>query len=328
LQSYPELVRAAECPVIDTSCGALLLLARLVRETGNKVVLTGEGSDEWMLGYPWYKAHKALSFLDAIPGVQVSDFVRRSFLRFHGMPIAPEEEVRRRVESVGGPSAWLDCFGLLSITKRYFYSERMWAATAAADPWANIGMDLEKARRWDPANREVWLAARVNMAGHLLQAKGDRVAMHSSVEVRYPFLDEEVFAYLAKLHPRWKLRGFDDKYVLRRLAARYLPKSVYSRKKVIFRAPFDSFHMDPEPAFVAELLSDESLAKSGYFDAKSVRKWRGEFRQLKTGSLPRLTVEMGLTAVVATQLWYHTYIDGSLCSLPSPAGSAPKVAAA
>jgi asparagine synthase (glutamine-hydrolysing) len=189
-------------------------------------------------------------------------------------------------------------------------------------------MDLEKARRWSKTSREVWLASRVNMAGHLLQAKGDRVAMHSSVEVRYPFLDEDVFAYLAKLHPRWKLRGFTDKYILRRLAARYLPKSVYSRKKVIFRAPFDSFHMDPEPAFVAELLSDESLAKSGYFDAKSVRHWRQTFRSLKPGSLPRLTAEMGLTAVVATQLWYHTYIDGSLSSLPSQAGSVPAVAAA
>src|SRR5262249_20143051 len=154
-----------------------------------------------------------------------------------------------------------------------------------------------------------------------------RVAMHSSVEVRYPFLDEDVFTFLAKLHPRWKLRGFHDKYLLRRLAERYLPKAVYSRKKGIFRAPFDSCHMDPEPAFVAELLSDESLAKSGYFDVKAVRHWRQTFRQLKPGSLPRLAVEMGLTAVVATQLWYHNYIDGSLASLPSKAGSVPAVAA-
>ena len=53
----------------------------------------------------------------------------------------------------------------------------------------------------------MYLGGRVMLPGHLLASKGDRVAMHSSVETRYPFLDEDVFAYMAKLHPRWKLRG-------------------------------------------------------------------------------------------------------------------------
>jgi asparagine synthase (glutamine-hydrolysing) len=111
-------------------------------------------------------------------------------------------------------------------------------------------------------NRGVWIAARVLLAGHLLQAKGDRVAMHSSVEVRYPFLDEDVFDFTAKLHPRWKLRGFRDKYLLRLLADAGIPKVVARRHKVIFRAPLDSFHMDPEPPFVAQLLSEDSLRRT------------------------------------------------------------------
>src|SRR5262249_29662360 len=53
LNTYPELVRAAEGPVIDTSCAALLLLAREVHARGYKVALTGEGADEWLAGYPW-----------------------------------------------------------------------------------------------------------------------------------------------------------------------------------------------------------------------------------------------------------------------------------
>ena len=59
--TYPELIQAAESPVIDTSCGALLLLARAVRQNGYKVALTGEGSDEWMAGYPWHKANRVLN---------------------------------------------------------------------------------------------------------------------------------------------------------------------------------------------------------------------------------------------------------------------------
>ena len=136
------------------------------------------------------------------------------------------------------------------------------------------------------------------------------------MEVRYPFLDEEVFAFLARLDPRWKLRGLRDKHLLRLLAERWLPASVYKRRKVIFRAPLDSFHMDPEPTFVGQLLSKESLRRTGYFDADAVNHWRRAFRQMPVGSLPRLSVEGGLAAVVATQLWHHLYIDANLAELP------------
>ena len=134
---------------------------------------------------------------------------------------------------------------------------------AQTNAWTELDFPVDRAKRWDPLHRGVWIAARVLLAGHLLQAKGDRVAMHSSVEVRYPFLDEDVFDFLAKLHPSWRLRGFRDKHLLRLLAERWVPKSVARRHKVIFRAPLDSFHMEPEPPFVAQLLSEESKEESG-----------------------------------------------------------------
>src|SRR5262249_54151282 len=67
--TYPELIRAAETPVVDTSCAALLLLAREVHRQGYKVALTGEGADEWLAGYPWFKVHKVAQWLDKTPGL-------------------------------------------------------------------------------------------------------------------------------------------------------------------------------------------------------------------------------------------------------------------
>src|SRR5207247_10891892 len=99
------------------------------------------------------------------------------------------------------------------------------------------------------------------------------------------------------------------------------------RNKVIFRAPLDSFHMEPEPPFVAQLLSEESLRKTGYFDSAAVARWRNNFRKMRAGSLPRLSVEMGLMAVVATQLWHHLFMGGHLAelsdwsSIPTPAAA-------
>jgi asparagine synthase (glutamine-hydrolysing) len=73
LETYSALIQAAEAPVIDTSCAALLQLARRVHRCGQKVVLTGEGADEWLVDYLWYKAAKRLGYLDLLPGVPLSD---------------------------------------------------------------------------------------------------------------------------------------------------------------------------------------------------------------------------------------------------------------
>ncbi len=317
VNTYPELLRAVEAPVIDTSCAALLQLARRVHECGQKVVLTGEGADEWLVGYPWYKVAKIIGQLDILPGVRLSDLARRSYLRLTKVPQYPAEYRRGIEETIGGPNAWIDAYGLLGLSKLRFYSESMHAVREQANPWADLQMPLERAKRWHPLNRGIWVAGRVTLAGHLLQAKGDRVSMHSSVEVRYPFLDEDVFTFLARLDPRWKLRGLRDKHLLRLLAERWLPPEIYKRGKVIFRAPLDSFHMEPEPPYVAQLLSAESLKRAGYFDATAVHHWRRAFRQMRPGSLARLSVEGGLAAVVATQLWHHLYIDSTLADLPA-----------
>ena len=315
LEMYPQLIQAAESPVIDTSCAALLQLAKRVHACGQKVVLTGEGADEWLAGYPWYKIAKLLGILDLVPGMPLSDMARRAYLRLNRVPQYPAEFRRGLEESVCGPNAWIDSYGVLGLSKLRFYAAPMRDVLETTHPWEGLGLNVERARHWHPLNRGLWVGARVTLAGHLLQAKGDRVAMHSSVEVRYPFLDEDVFDFTARLHPRWKLRGLRDKYLLRLVAERWLPRKVARRHKVIFRAPLDSFHMDPEPPFVGQLLSEESLQRTGYFDVKAVRHWRKAFRGMQPGSLPRLSVEMGLAAVVSTQLWHHTFIDGSLAEL-------------
>jgi asparagine synthase (glutamine-hydrolysing) len=327
LQTYPELIRAAEGPVIDTSCAALLLLAREVHRQGYKVALTGEGADEWLAGYPWFKVDRLLGFLDVVPGLRLSQLARRAFLWLNGAPKVNWALVRKVHEVAGGHNAWMDFYGLVSMNKLRFFSPPMLEAVAEHNGYADLGIPQERVRRWHPLNRALYLGMRVHLPGHLLNAKGDRVAMHSSVETRYPFLDEDVFDYLAPVHPRWKLRGFEEKYLLRRLAERWLPASIARRRKAMFRAPLDSFFgAGALPPFIDQLLSDESLRRAGYFDAQAVRHWRDRLPGLRAGSSQRTSVEMGLVGVLATQLWHHTFIDGGLAELPSRAARAVAVA--
>jgi asparagine synthase (glutamine-hydrolysing) len=321
INTYPRLIRAAEKPVIDTSSAALLLLAQEVHARGYKVALTGEGADEFLGGYPWHKVNRLLSWADFIPGVRLSQWLRRLYLKLSRAPSLSPELVRRAQAAVGGHNGWLDIYGLVSLSKFRFFSKDLLAELAGHVPYEDLGL-TPRLHRWHPFNRELYLGCRVHLAGHLLFGKGDRVAMHSSVETRYPFLDEAVFAYTARLDPdRWKLRGLlRDKWLLRRMAARWLPRKIAYRRKAMFRAPFDSFHLDGAPPFVDQLLSPESLRRTGYFDPQAVASWRHNFRKLRSGGGQRTSIEMGLAGVFSTQLWHHTFIDGSLADLPSLAG--------
>jgi asparagine synthase (glutamine-hydrolysing) len=321
LQIYPHLIRAAEGPVIDTACSALLLLAKAVHAHGYKVAVTGEGADEWMAGYPWFKVHRLLQALDAVPGLRLGKLARRAYLRLTGAPDFDWSQAARANEALGGNSAWMDIYGIMSLNKLRFFSPGLQERLKDHSPYADLQANPERMRRWHPLNRGLYLGGRVMLPGLLLNAKGDRVAMNSSVETRYPFLDEEVFNFLAGIHPRWKFRGLQDKYILRRVAERWLPRQIAWRRKAMFRAPFDSFHAEPAPPFVDQLLSPESLRKTGFFQAGAVEHWRRHFRSMWQGSPHRATLEMGLVGVIATQLWYHTFIDGSLADLPSAKGS-------
>jgi asparagine synthase (glutamine-hydrolysing) len=68
-------------------------------------------------------------------------------------------------------------------------------------------------------------------------------------------------------------------------------------------------------------LSEEALRRTGYFDAEAVRTWRQRYKGLRAGSLKRVSIEMGLVGVLATQLWHQTFIDGSLADVPGKVAS-------
>jgi hypothetical protein len=81
----------------------------------------------------------------------------------------------------------------------------------------------------------------------------------------------------------------------------------------------------PAPPFVDQLLSEESLRKTGYFDPAAVAAARAAFPRLRHGH-KRMFIEMGLVAVMAKQLWHHQYIDSSLADLPGHRQTEPAAA--
>ena len=312
--AYPGLVAAAGSPVTDTSCAALWALSREVHRHGYKVALSGEGSDEGLAGYPWFKID-ALRRLLNFPGVGLGDATLRAIR--HVLPEHRESgQLARFDPMLGGIDGYAAYHSAVSFGARRYYSADLLQQLGSHVAFEDYAFDIERIARWHPLNRMLYANYKIHLAGLLLNHKGDRVAMANSVETRYPFLDEDVIRLLARVHPRWKLKGLSqNKYLLRRAAERYLPPEIAWRPKHMFRAPFAASLFNTPPNFVRDLMSPAALRETGYFDVAAVRQASEAFEN-GTASKRRFFAGIGLVGVLATQLWHHLHIGGGLRELP------------
>ena len=122
-----------------------------------------------------------------------------------------------------------------------------------------------------PLAKSQWLETTVFMSGYLLSSQGDRMAMANSVEGRYPFLDYRVIEFCSSLPADFKLKGLNEKYLLKRLLKNKIPESILKRSKQAYRAPIKSvFVSKNSPEYVKEMLSESYFKKASIFNFNSI----------------------------------------------------------
>src|SRR5690606_23709133 len=112
------------------------------------------------------------------------------------------------------------------------------------------------------------------MSGYLLSSQGDRMLMGNSIEGRFPFLDHRVMEFANRLHPKYKMRALNEKFLLKRALLPSLPPSTIARYKQPYRAPdIDAFFGSGKPPdYVLERCSAAAINAAGYFDAERVTR--------------------------------------------------------
>lgn len=312
-QAFPDVIRHTETPLVRTAPVPMYHLARLTRERGIKVVLTGEGADELFLGYDIFKevsvrlfsgrhpesAARAALFdriYKYLPGKGGGEFWKNFFL------------------GAGGPDdplfSHLPRFNLTARIKD-FYSAPMRAAAAARDPLAELRAGLPAAfATWSPLNRAAYLEMKTLLSPYLLSSQGDRMGMAHAVEGRYPFLDHRLYEFAARLPTSSKLLGLKEKEILRRWAKDVVPPSIRTRGKQPYRAPdAPSFFGDGAPAWVEEALSASRVREYGYFEPAAVD---GLARRARRGQATGFRENQAIVAVLSTQLWHEQFLRGAL----------------
>jgi asparagine synthase (glutamine-hydrolysing) len=312
--AYPELIRAAEGPVMDSSAACLMRLARAVHAQGYKVVLTGEGADEALAGYAWFKSQKIRDLLAIGPLRSLLVGTRKLTLAAIGGRGAHQPDL---LGIRGVRTAQQDVYDFMGQARSLVYSPAMWDRLGQHSFYDDLEITNDRFTHWHPLNQSLYVGYKVMLAGLLLLGKGDRVAMNSSVEARYPLLDDDVIAFCASIAPEYKLRGLKDKWLLRQVAARTLPAQIANRPKTMFRASrSDALLGTDRPPWIDELLSPESIKATGWFDPEGVARERAAHGRLPRITPKRIIMDLSLTCVVATQLWHHLFLGGGLCALP------------
>ena len=311
--ALPEVIWHCESPLLRTAPAPLFLLSRLVRQRNMKVVLTGEGADELLAGYHIFKEDKVRRFWASQPDSQARPALLSRLYPY----MAGDKTQENRL--------WQQFFRRgLTQTQHPFYSHRIrWENTAWSIKFLSpelcgrvdqeqLAAELERTmppgwRQWRPLARAQIIEVQTFLSSYLLSYQGDRVALGHGIEVRYPFLDPDVFDFCCRLPRRLKLRGLRGKVALRKLASRRLPPEIWQRPKQPYRAPTTSALFGGNaPEYVSELLSQKMLEKFGLVDCNAVTRLVTKARE-RQGRMSSEREEMALVGLLTLQLLADHY---------------------
>ncbi|MEJ5358019.1 MAG: asparagine synthase (glutamine-hydrolyzing) [Desulfobacterales bacterium] len=331
-ENLPRVIWHTEVPLTRTAPVPLFLLSGLVRESGFKVVLTGEGADELFAGYDIFKEDRIRRFWARRPG----STLRPTLLRRLYPDIFSAESrkaasfleafFRKNLEKVDSPiySHRLRWENTARI-KAFFSEEFRRRAEAFPSLEERVTAALPSDfMRWHPLSRAQFLEITLFLSNYLLSSQGDRAAMGHSVEGRFPFLDYRVVQFGCRLPPRLRLNGLADKYLLRQAAREVIPPAIAARPKQPYRAPISRcFLGGGRPDYADELLSPQALRRFGCFDPLKVGKLIDKGRK-QDGGLLSERENMALVGIVSTQLLISLFLHGDV-GLTQPVAIEPKI---
>jgi len=247
-----KLVRQVGEPLADPAWVPSALLARRAAQDV-RVALVGEGADELFAGYPTYFGAELAGYYARLPNP-----VRASIRRAVESWPASDKKVTinfllkrfilgDELDYLGRHILWTSCISPATLTRL--------GVTPPLSPRPNYS----KAEMLDRLQQQ---DLETSLAEGLL-TKADRASMKSALELRAPFLGQEVMAFAASLPEKERIHHFQTKVFLKRYALRYLPKEIVHRKKRGLSVPLSSWLREPLYDWAKSRLSSPLLERAG-----------------------------------------------------------------
>jgi asparagine synthase (glutamine-hydrolysing) len=305
----PKMVEGFDEPFGNPTAFLVYLLSEFTRRHVT-VALAGDGGDEVFGGYPRYKGAALSRFYRTIPRwfrratfEQVAAFIPESSRGRHGL--------RRFREFVQGSALSPEdmyCNWVTYYTdgmKAELYSQEMAGRVEGQDSYEFLkGLFREAGQRERDTLFDRITA--VDLQSFLpcnLLAYTDRMSMAHALEVRVPFTDHKLVEFATRLFPALRLRGMQDKYLLKKAVGDLLPEAVLKRKKLGFNPPMALWLKEDLHDLVRDCLSEEVVRRRGYFRPEAVRSL------LYLHQSGRRDLSLHIWALLVLEVWHRMYLD-------------------
>ncbi|QDG73348.1 asparagine synthase (glutamine-hydrolyzing) [Janthinobacterium tructae] len=289
----PDLVRFRDAPVAEPSDIPIYLLAKESRKTV-KMVLTGEGSDEILGGYPKHVYERYAGNYQMLPGL-----LRRSLIE-PAIGALPYRFRRAKTAIVNlGLEAFDErmprWFGMMSDQERARLVA-MPAPVRQRDPSLGCGS------AGNSALRRILCFDQLSWLPDNLLERGDRMTMAASLEARMPFMDHELAAYVSSLPDEYRVRGRTTKWILREAMKQLLPQAILERPKVGFRVPVNEWFRGPMKDYLYEHLTGTDSRTRHYYHAAALQQVLAEH------VAGRQNHEKLLWSLLTLEIWHRQYL--------------------
>ena len=324
---FEKVIWHTEAPIFRTAPTPLFMLSNAVHNDGIKVVLTGEGADEILLGYDLFRELRIRRFWGRQPSSRSRPLLFKRLYQY-----LPQFSDERYVNFA------IDSYRPTLDVKSEYYSHCMrWGGNAANKVY--FSEDSRRTLRHYDAEAELeatlpntffdvadldraqYLELHTLLKGYLLSSQGDRMSMAHSVEGRYPFLDHQFVEYVNSLPQSYKLAGLKDKSILRSAMTAHLPESIRQRPKTAYQAPEIApfLHGDEHSPMVDQYLSDSSITDRGIFDVAAKKRLMAKIKlshQVRHSARDNMAFVQLLSTQVFCDLFLNAdFLDASKSAL-------------
>ena len=297
IEELPGLIAFRDAPVAEPSDIPIYLLSVEARKEV-KMVLTGEGSDEIIGGYPKHVFERYVGMYQWLPGI-----LRHRVLEplIHAMPYR-FRRAKTAIVNLGLENdhdrlpRW---FGALSFEERSRLVQ--FKPAQENNPEGNqFNYDDNNSRL-----RNILYFDQTSWLPDNLLERGDRMTMAASLEARMPFMDHELAAFVSSLPDRFRIRGRTTKWVLREAMKQLLPQQILERPKVGFRVPVNEWFRGPMRDYLLDHLTSADSQTRCYYKRDALQKLLDEHIQ------GRQNHEKLLWGLLNLELWHRQYASSS-----------------
>jgi asparagine synthase (glutamine-hydrolysing) len=294
VDELPRLLWFLEQPLYDNSKLPTYLVSQFARENV-KVVLSGDGGDEPFLGYDWTR------FAIALPDLHL-DWSPSGWEWAYQSGLCGLTKRLLYDLTHGGHSRYLRRMTVPQSLVHWLYTEEFSELVGACEH-GFLNDTLRDAPVRDSRDRFSYADMRVYLPEDIL-FKVDRMSMANSLEVRVPLLDHHLLEWLLRLPFSMRYRRGHGKYLLRKVAARYLPLPILKPRKQGFTVPIGRWLHNDLGELVARVFSSQS------FRARGILRPQAALALLAMHRSKRFDLGHRIWSLFILELWSRVWIDG------------------